>query len=314
MGAPMYGENGLYRAVCLNAGRSAMLVATRHLGAKRLWCPRYYCPSVKDYLARHAIEIVYYDLGDDLLPLYDFEPEDSDVVLLVNYFGLQGSVLKERIGDFSEVLIDNCMAFFEPPVMKRGVLNVYSCRKFFGVADGAYVVGCDLPDVSSLEFDESSGRSLHLLKSIEHGTNAAYDLSILNESSLDCEVKRMSPLTSALMASCDYERSYTARRRNYAALDVLLGSSQMLSVRINEGASPNYYPLLLPFDIRRHLVQRGVYVPTLWREFIESDASKETRESYLSRRLCCLPVDQRYGEKDMELLASIVRQVTEEAI
>lgn len=309
---PVYGAGGFYSAACLNSGRAGIFVSLEHLGAERLWCPEYYCPSVKRYLEARSVAVISYQIGDDLLPLWDFAPRSSDAVLLVNYFGMLGSRLKEHVDSFRKVVFDNCMAFFEPPVMRSGVLNVYSCRKFFGVSDGAYIVGNELPDVSLLELDESFGRSAHLLESLERGTDSAYGLSVANERSLDCDAKRMSILTSALMSACSYDESARARRRNFALLDSLFEAEQQLSFEISDGAVPSYYPLLLSKDIRGKLVERSIYVPTLWREYIETDARSESRESLLSRKLCCLPIDQRYGADDMRKLASIVRQVIEE--
>ena len=68
------------------------------------------------------------------------------------------------------MIIDNCHSFFEKPIMEKRFFNVYSCKKFFRVPDGAYLIGEDIAVRNTKEVyaDEKAG---YLIECLEHGTN-----------------------------------------------------------------------------------------------------------------------------------------------
>jgi len=119
----------------LNTGRAAIWHAFRITGAKAIWIPYYQCETVREFLTRKGCTIKYYHQDKNFNPT-DLNPADDEAVLLVNYYGIM-SYERMRIlaVGYPNVIIDNCQAFFCPPV--PDALNVYSARKFVGVADGA---------------------------------------------------------------------------------------------------------------------------------------------------------------------------------
>ena len=66
---------------------------------------------------------------------------DGEWLLYVNYFGIASDdLLVEVKRRWPRVIFDNTQAFFSAPRMDADSYNVYSCRKFVGVPDGAYLV------------------------------------------------------------------------------------------------------------------------------------------------------------------------------
>ncbi len=290
----------------LNSARSAIHLALKTLGVRRVFYPRYYCPSTIDAIRSFGYELVEYPIGFDLEPRSDsLSPECDDAVILVDYYGILGERLLPWVERYSKVIIDNAQSFFARPVCRRGVITVNSCRKFFGVSDGAYAISADLLSSPDWELDESASRIDFLAGQVERGSNAYYEPMLKSKVSL-AKSMRMSAFTRRVLASIDYEWVRAVRLRNYQTLHEELGDIQELEVP-DSPISPWCYPLLTDRILRRSLVARRVYVPRIWETWDGMDAV-ETPECVYSNYLTCLPIDQRYGVDDMQALAAIVRE------
>ena len=298
----------------LNSGRSALWLAMRHLGAERLFVPVYYCPTVVQSLRDDGFEVVFYPIDRQLLPrLEDVRLESKDAVLLVNYFGLIRDHLVDAAERFKKVIFDNALAFYAEPVAREGVVSVYSCRKFFGVSDGAYAIGVGVVQ-PVLPQDVSSYHANHLLLSFELGTNSAYRESLQNEERLMSEHLSMSKLTRRLLCGADYEAVRDRRRANYELLRRALSDYQTLDLPLDSDAVPSAYPLVASLPLRKLLVGYHVYVPRMWESWIDNpDADKESIEYFFSNHLVALPLDQRYEGGDMRELVDLVKLAWREA-
>ena len=123
----------------LNTGRAAIYHAFRITSCDSIWLPVYQCDTVRDFLIKKNVKIKYYHIDKDFNPI-DLKQDDNDAVLLVNYFGIMSETrMKNMASKYNNVIVDNSQAFFCNPI--DGCLSVYSCRKFIGVPDGAYVIG-----------------------------------------------------------------------------------------------------------------------------------------------------------------------------
>ncbi len=284
-----------------NSGTTALYAAILSLGKKRVWAPYFYCPSV--WSAFHSewlsgFEFLPYHVGEDLMPLDILQGED-DSVILVNYYGILDQQVREYVKGKKNIIIDNAQAFFCPPVMEKGILNVYSCRKFVGVSDGGYLIGQDQVR-PELEMSYSGDQIGYICKSVELGTNAVYKESVEHEEALSVERKLMSPLTTAILKSADYSRIESKRARNFEFVHEKMAPYQQLKP---EAVSTHAYcyPLLCKKDYRRALIEKKIFVPTLWKELIVPEF-EGLPEYKLSANCLCLPVDQRYDVEDMEFI------------
>ena len=183
-------------------------------------------------------------------------------------------------------------------------MNVYSCRKFFGVCDGAYLIGKNLRQVE-LQQDVSYLRAVHLLKSIEYGTSGAYAESKYNEQELGKAALRMSALTQCILDGIDYASVEAKRKVNFQFLHQQLNDLQKLE-GLEENSAAYMYPLLLDRDIHQELVGERIYVPRLWSQLMEQEWNGSLEQKY-SACIVPLPMDQRYSQPQLEQMVQIIK-------
>lgn len=285
-----------------DCGRTALYAAIQALGAKKVWIPYFYCPSVWKFLSDLGIELKAYHINEELLP-GDIPENTDDVVLIINYYGILDGKVKEYVQTHRNIIIDNALSFYSTPIIRQDIMNMYSCRKFFGVSDGAYLIGMSEQKLE-LKSGESNQRASFLLKSIECGTNAAYADSLKNEELFGSGFYSMSKLTYRILKSIDYEGVKQKRINNFHYLHKRMKKWQKLNV-LEEDYPAYCYPLLLDEDIRSKLIEQKMYIPTLWKELI-CDKFEGTLEYKFSKNLLCLPMDQRYGIEEMEYMCSVI--------
>ncbi len=291
--------------VSLNAGRYAVVYALQEGAWNGVCLPYYLCGTVEEAIRKclPKMAIRYYHIGEDLLP-EDLRPEEDTCLLWVNYFGIQPEHIIDRMVERygKRLIIDHTQSFYTRP--REQAYQVYSCRKFFGVCDGSYVVHKGIRH-RELPVSSSGEHAIHLLESLEHGTNYSYMRNKENENRLrDCGMARMSALTSALMEAADYEQVKSVRQRNMECMHALLKGQNGLQIPYL-GPAMNYPFLSKREDLRERLTGQRIYVPLLWRETLENPLANSW-EKYLSEHLCLLPVDQRYDEDDMKEIAKKV--------
>ena len=219
------------------------------------------------------------------------------------------SLLAEVKRRWPRVIFDNTQAFFSAPRMDADSYNVYSCRKFVGVPDGAYLVHTGLTD-GIYPADTSWQHAAFLFRCIDESVNSAYGDSLDNESRFDGEIRGMSPSTRRILASVEYDALRLRRRANYEALHAALAPHNALDCP--DGADAMIYPFLCRVDgLRGRLIKNKVYVSQWWKYLLELLPADSVEADY-SRYLLPLPIDQRYTPDDMRALAALVLQLKEE--
>lgn len=69
---------------------------------------------------------------------------------------------------------------------------------------------------------------------------------------------------------------------------------------------PLAYPLYVEDDcLRKRLIANHVFVPTYWPNVLES-CGTDTLEYSFAKYLLPLPIDQRYGEEEMQTIVGII--------
>lgn len=288
----------------LNCGRSAFYCAVKDSNVKKVYMPFLNCiNSVEPILAAGA-EVEYYYLDSDLTPK-GISPKKDEAVMWINYYG---NATEEQINkvykQYQTLFIDNCHAFYSTPL--EGAYNCYSTRKFFGVADGAYLIKRNLTHFE-LENSFSAEETLFLLKTIEQGTNAVYQENLRNEERVAATVSGMSELTRRILNSIDYSEIQGIRYRNFLRLHKNLKVINQFQVNINS-YTHMYYPLLVFQDsLRAKLVENNIYTPTWWKHVPEQSKGSGI-ETVLSKYMLMIPMDQRYTEDDMDDISSIIKE------
>lgn len=287
-----------------NAARASIWHATRLLNCPIIYLPYYLCSVVRDFLIKKGLTIKYYYLSEEFQPLMQ-ENEPNSAILLVNYFGiLSDSYISHISKKFQNVLIDNCPAFFNRPL--GGCYNVYSTRKFFGVADGSYLLGLNADSLTEeYEQDCSSETSGFLLKRIEFGSNAVYKERMYNEERINKSgILKMSVLTMALLANIDYSFIKTKRLSNFKYAHEIFGKMNLIDpmfVADNETV-PMVYPLVIEdISLVEKLKGQRIYTGRWWKHVL-SEVKDDSFEAMLSKFMLPIPIDQRYGPFELNYI------------
>lgn len=293
-------------AIKLNTARNCFEYVLRVRHYSKVYIPYYTCEVMLEPIKKMGINYEFYHINKLLEPVSFPELGREEAFLYTNYFGLkQGCVrlLAKKYGN--HLIVDNAQAFFAEPI--EGIDTFYSARKFFGVADGAYLY-TDQTLEKGLDYDVSYDRMSHLLKRIDLGAEAGY-LDFRNNDDALCnqDIKLMSKLTETILLGIDYKSVKKQRRENYAFLDKALTDSNLIHMEMGDDAVPMAYPYLTNDDsLKKKLIENMVFVATYWPSVF--DWCKEGEwECLLAQNTCFLPIDQRYGENDMERVVTIIK-------
>lgn len=289
-----------------NLARSAIIAAAHDGNYRKIWLPIYTCESIKGALTKLGISYAEYHIDKQFQPV-DASVAENEILLWTNYFGVfEMQWVREHILNvYSNVVLDNTQAFFAEPQLD--FYNVYSCKKFFGVPDGAYLIHKNLKFQQPVEF-KAMPSAAFLLKTIENGTNETYEEYQLHEKRLEkALLGGMSKLSLKILSSVRYDEVAMKRKRNYEYVDQCLREYNELHFTLDGQQVPMIYPLLIKSEkLRDYLVEHNVYVSQWWKWLIEYPMSNEF-ERYLSRYLLPLPIDQRYELDDLSEMVEIVK-------
>ena len=292
-------------AVALNCGRNCLAYLIKAKNIKKIKVPYFMCDSVFEVCKKYGVEISLYHIDENFLP-ENIELADGEWFYLMNYYGqLDLNYIKELKNKYGRIIVDNAQAYFEMAI--HGVDTLYTCRKFFGVADGAFlytdtILGEELP------VDESFERMHFLLGRFERTASEFYSENVSNNKMFSSEpVKKMSKLTDNLLHAIDYEFVKNRRTCNFRLCHEKLGKINQLKLKKVEGAFA--YPLLIEngAEIRKKLQQQKIYIPTLWPNVL-NETDKTSLEYKFAENILPLPVDQRYSEEDMNELITFVKK------
>ena len=224
--------------------------------------------------------------------------------LYTNYFGICDKQAHEINQKCKNLIIDNAQGFYSKPM--EGVDTFYSPRKFFGVSDGAYLhTNTKIDEV--LERDNSYARFSHHLKRIDCSAEEGYDDFVKNDNSLkNNPIKEMSALTTKLLASIDYNCIAFKRRENFMILHSALANKNKLKFDFNSSCVPLVYPFWGDKKMRKILVNNRVYTATYWPN-IKEWCDEDTLEYKMMNNLIHLPIDQRYGQKEMDFILKLLK-------
>jgi len=316
-GAPPYHKD----AILLNSGRSVLKCIIRLYEITELYVPFYTCPVVWQAAREEGCKLRFYEIGSDFMPVEEL-PSDAFVVAN-NYFGLCDDNIYKLAEKYKNLIVDNAQSFYAKPL---GAASFYSPRKFFGLPDGGLLI-CGKEWNRTFDKDMphkymSHNKMKHLLKRYDLGAKAGYRDFKKNEDSLaNRPIYEMSVLTQALMGNINYEKAKKIRRENYIYLHESLESINKLKLSVcTEG--PMVYPLLLkqvdiseklmiyPLRlkheaIREKLIEHDIFVAQYW-SGTEKVVPEYSFSNILHEFVLPLPIDQRYGAKDMKRVLEIL--------
>lgn len=284
----------------LNCGRNALAYVIQANDIKKLWMPKFMCGSCNSVLAENNVQVKYYSVGIDFKPL-NLARNFDEWLYLVNYYGQLNNKDIQSYGE--NVICDNAQAYFEEPI--QGIDTLYTCRKFFGVADGA-ILYTDKLLQRELPQDESFERMHFLLGRYERTASEFYQEYVDNNHLFANEpIKKMSRLTDNLLHGIDYNLVEKRRTENFSYLHEQLSHFNKLRLHVPNGAF--MYPLYIENGaaVRKKLQEKKIYIPTLWPDVFNLCTSHEL-EYNMAENILPIPIDQRYGIEDMRYIVETV--------
>ena len=294
-------------AIALNTARNALVYLVRSKSISKIYIPYYLCDSVSNVCERENIRYEFYHTDENFLPIFERELDENEYLYVVNFYGqVSQAKIAEIKTKYNRIILDNVQAFFEAPVDE--VDTIYSCRKFFGVPDGAYLYS----DAKHLPLptDTSMTRMTHILGRFERQSASDFYQDFQTNDSLFEQLPPMymSNLTHNILGAIDYQQVVAKRNENWATLHKALGNKNKLQLQMPKG--PYMYPFYCKNGarIRKALIEKKIYIPTLWPNvlnFEECDLEKDYAQNILP-----LPCDQRYSEQDMmQIKAEILKWI-----
>ena len=292
-------------AIALNCGRNALAYLIVSKEIKRIALPYFICNSVIEVCQKYGTDIRYYHIGMDFCPI-NIEVDSDEWLYLVNYYGqVSDETITTLDQRFKHVIVDNSQNYFAKPL--EGLDTLYTCRKYFGVADGAFLY-TDAKLNSNLPMDESFERMRFVLGRYERPASEFYsDAAANNAFFKDEPIKQMSRLTRNLLHAIDYEYVKQKRTSNFSILLNELNSSNELSVKAVSGAFMYPYMTEESDTIKKRLLEKKIYIPTLWPNVV-NELPQEWNEWRLAKNILPIPCDQRYSEEDMQIIVQEVQK------
>lgn len=292
-------------ALALNCGKNCLLYLIESKKIKRIHLPYFICSSIINACKRVNVNVVFYHVGMDFYPK-SIDYRENDWVYIVNYYGqLANRDLQQLKKKYKKIIVDNAQAYFDMPI--NNIDTLYSCRKFFGVPDGAFLY-TDSKLNRHLERDISFERMHFLLGRYEKCASDFFEEYKANNARFSNEpIKEMSKLTDNLLHGIDYNHVKNKRTHNYRYYFNELVQFNELVLEEIEGAFA--YPLYIENgeSIRQKLIKKRIYIPTLWPNVLE-ELSPTTVEHKLAKNILPLPTDQRYTEEDLETVIQTIKR------
>ena len=292
-------------AIRLNTGRNSLEYILRVRQYSKVFIPYYTCDTVLEPFHRLGIPYEFYHINNLLELSYEIALKAGEALLYTNYFGLKQRYTETLAQQYGRrLIVDNTQAFYAKPI--DGIDSFYTCRKFFGVPDGAYLYTDKTLDEEFVQ-DLSVERMSSLIKRIDISPEAGFqDFRDTRRALIGQPIKRMSKLTHRMMMGIDYEAIARKRRLNFEILHQALGSNNKLELPLEEDAVPMVYPFWGNVQgIRETLIENKVYVAQYWPNVLEWTIP-DTIDYQLASQMQPLPVDQRYGEDEMQRIISLI--------
>lgn len=311
-----------------DSGRNAIKMAIRYSGKrKKALLPIYICKSVIDAFS-DVEEIEYYSVNKKFeINVQEIETklrEGVEILFLMSYWGRnfpEHEVEKiRRICDENQVYIieDMTHSLLSNPT-PMGNLRLCSLRKWFPIPNGAVIYGVEMEE-PSIE-DEEAGKVLEALilkgLQIEKGVECREKYRkrfVEYEHVLDVREDAMmiSDVSKEILKHCDVE-SYKKKRRENTKYVLQNVRNDKLKFVFEETEIDSITPFCLPLyaenrdELRSYLMEHSVFCAVHWP--LEAEEQMEDKTCvWIGKHILSIPIDQRYGEKEMKYLCEVLNQ------
>ncbi len=296
-------------------GRHAITALCRSVRPRRVWLPRFMCHSVKQAFENEGVVLMPYALNERLLP-QQTDPDEQDVVLLFNYFGLQAhrSDFLAQVDAWRglHLLVDNTHSFGLDNQFP-GVFSCVSPRKFLPVTDGGiaydpagWLSKAHMPSAT----DASWQRMGWLFRAWEDGGRGpSYaDYAQARDQLRQTPYSGMSPATAFWLDLIDVQTWLALRQGHYQTLAAQVPCHPLFSdFRHGSDFSPIGYPVHVPHagQAQAALARHKVFAVRYWPE-LETSPALNAMEKELLQHLLFIPLSAPLSPPQVEALRTAV--------
>lgn len=295
-------------ALALSNGRACLNVILKTLKPSHIYVPFYSCDTLIAPAIANGIKYTFYPISQDFEPINLPDLGADELFVYINYFGLKGKYARQ-LGEYyrDRVVIDNTQAYFEKGYAFSWSFN--SCRKFFGVPDGAF-----LYPAREIDAEYSRNRNFiidHLFLRLDGRQKEAFAAYQQNEMLQDCVPYRISMFSEKILKGADHGFAASRRRANFQVYHFeLSGLNQLGALALPDEATPFCYPLLLNKKITpSYFHEKSIFIPMLWKEVAERRQDGFHLEKGISENMLALPLDQRYSEEDLHFVINAIKEL-----
>lgn len=211
----------------LNTARNCLRYIIKVYNIKELWVPYYICPAVRNAIVLEKSRLKFYHIDKNFFPTQEFKKDDF--ILYPNYFGISAKNVEKLSFIYKNLIVDNAHAFFMPHL---GLASFSSLRKFFPLADGAYLY---CTKILEEKFKKSKDRE---------PPQSEKDF-FTNEIFLDKEnIKVLSSSTEQLISNIDFNLEKEKRLKKFFYYHQKLQQTNELKINLSKEDIPFVYPYI----------------------------------------------------------------------
>ena len=179
-------------AVALNSARNCLAYLAELRGIERIALPDLMCDAVSGTCEREGIAVRTFEVGEGFALPSELAVSEGEWLYVADYYGRLScsEVERARSASGGRLVVDEVQGFFREPW--AGVDTIYTCRKFFGVPDGAYLITRDGSRLGrELPKGSSRARMAHVVGRMEDGSAEWYGAYRASEESIAAAVSDM---------------------------------------------------------------------------------------------------------------------------
>lgn len=304
------------------SGRTAIeTVLNNEPSIKKALLPSYCCDSMIEPFRQKRIEISFYSVNYQEKLVINFEDIEVDAILWCNYFGF-----KYKMPDFSEfinkggiIIEDITHSFYSlEQFNEQSHYLIASLRKWEPLISGGYC-GCrnGILNTKPIIYPSNKfvfNKKLAMKEKSDYLNGFEVEkedyLKKFNNSnkwlSLNYSNLKIDNYSLRYLKCVNVEKQIMIRRNNAKVLYYGLKNNENICFLFEEEAMdcPLFVPIIIKNgrrnELRKKLIENEIYCPIHWPK---PNNNCESNLYYLELSLVC---DQRYDEKDMQRIVSII--------
>ena len=312
-------ENGIFpeSTQWFLSGRSALCSIVKSLGAvKTVAMPSWCCDSMIKPFVDAGIKVCFYPvyMQDCIIQKIRF---DCDALLIMDYFGYSSYC---DLSNYTGLVIRDITHSIFSKSYTDADYYFGSLRKWCGIWTGGYAWGKAIAEPNTTDFEYVNLRRCAMeekakyIRNGEHGNKNYLNLYASAEDRLLGDVSCFADMRDIEMARRLDVGFLKSRRRTNAKILMDAFRPYLIFQTLHESDCPLFVPILVPNgkrdDLRRYLINHGIYCPVHWpitKEHILRSKEKEIYQNSLS--LVC---DQRYSIEDMKHVVNVTKDFWQE--